>query len=69
MPDKAVKITIRNGKLKRTFTLTAPPFPKVGDIVNIKGAGGADWTVERSVPTEVIVAFSTSGGKLRQVFP
>lgn len=45
------RITVKRGTTKRTFTVVAEPYPKVGDVVTIKGEG-AEWTVHKCVDTE-----------------
>jgi hypothetical protein len=38
------RITIIYGPLTRKYVLAAPPYPKVGDSIQIEGEG-ASWTV------------------------
>jgi hypothetical protein len=40
------KITIRNGRLRKSFTLVAEPYPKLGDEITIK-RHGAKWFVSK----------------------
>jgi hypothetical protein len=49
----AVRITVRQGKIKRRFVVTKAPFPDVGDICDLPGSPG--WEV---VSTKTTSAFS-----------
>lgn len=44
---EAWRITVKLGRTTRHFVLQQPPFPKVGDLLTIKGEG-AEWTVTKA---------------------
>ena len=63
---KAVRITVRQGKIKRRFVVTKGPFPRIGDICDLPGSPG--WEV---ISTETTSAFSITfpAAKARRVCP
>ena len=48
MPNEPAKriLLIRPGKPKRKFILTEPPYPEVGDVVNLDGEEYRVWGIE-----------------------
>lgn len=40
------RITVRSGKLRRSFVIVKPPFAKVGDIL---ASGEMEWSVTKAV--------------------
>lgn len=59
MTDKRVgtmkRVTMTSGKLRRTVVLAKPPFPKVGDVLTVKGEG-AEWSVTKVADAEGILS-------------
>ena len=49
------RITIKLGKLSRSFVVVRPPYPEVGDAITFKGQG-AEWTVTKVKETTAILS-------------
>ena len=63
MTAKRVIFEVRG---RKSVLLTAPPFPKPGDVLRIDGQ---ELTVKTVRDEEVIAVFKPEGGTLRQIFP
>lgn len=60
----AKRITMKSGRVTRTFVVEASPFPKPGDLCTIKGQG-AEWIITSVRDTKVLATFTTQHGRLR----
>ncbi len=56
-----MKVTLKRGRMRRTVVLEHPPFPKVGDMVIVKGEG-AEWTVTAIGEAEIIARIAQLSG-------
>lgn len=59
-------ITIKRGKTSRRLAIAQEPFPKVGDIVTVKGEG-AEWTVTRAKLTQEVFSIKFPEAKARRL--
>lgn len=56
------RIKLSFGSLTRKYTLTAPPWPNVGDCVEIEGEG-AKWRVTAVRIVEILAMIPAGGGR------
>lgn len=60
------RIWLKCGKVRRKFVLYGGPVPHLNDVCVLNGQ---DWLVYKIEDVEILAQFSTTNGKLRQVFP
>ncbi len=65
-PAKACRVVLKRPGKRTRRLLVQGAEPKKGDTIRIDGLAYQVHSVE---PTEVIAAFKTDDGKLKQVFP
>ena len=63
-PNDARRISLKNGPNRKKILLVAPPFPEVGDTIEIDGT---TWTVTNFKFERIIARFEfTCTGRLRR---
>jgi len=65
-PGKAVRITMKRGKISKKLLVTEVVIPCVGDEVTWDGDS---WFITKAKEEKILAAFRPVGKKLKQVFP